>query len=163
MRILSIETSCDETAVSLVEAKGDFPHATYEILGNALFSQIDIHKEYGGVFPAVAKREHAKTLVPMLEKALGEAGELEASTDSPDLKDIETILEREPGLFEQLSSFAERYQRPDLDLIAVTAGPGLEPTLRVGVNFAKALVLLCDISVVVVNHLEGHVLVSVFD
>lgn len=163
MRILSIETSCDETAVSLVEAKGDFPHATYEILGNALFSQIDIHKEYGGVFPAVAKREHAKTLVPMLEKALGEAGELEASTDSPDLKDIETILEREPGLFEQLSSFAERYQRPDIDLIAVTAGPGLEPTLWVGVNFAKALALLWDIPVVGVNHMEGHVLVSVFD
>ena len=42
MHILSIETSCDETAVSLVRADGDFPHATYSILGNALFSQIDI-------------------------------------------------------------------------------------------------------------------------
>jgi N6-L-threonylcarbamoyladenine synthase len=69
MIILSIETSCDETAVSIVEATGDFPHATYRVLGNALFSQIDIHREYGGVFPAVAKREHARTLVPMLERA----------------------------------------------------------------------------------------------
>ena len=74
MRILSIETSCDETAVSIVEATGDFPDATYEIAGNALYSQIDIHKEYGGVFPALAKREHIRTILPMLQKALEEAG-----------------------------------------------------------------------------------------
>ncbi len=73
MIILSIETSCDETAVSIVQATGDFPNATYTVLGNALFSQIEMHREYGGVFPAVAKREHAKTLVPMLEQALKEA------------------------------------------------------------------------------------------
>jgi N6-L-threonylcarbamoyladenine synthase len=163
MKILSIETSCDETAVSLVEAIGDFPNAKYEILGNSLFSQIDIHKEYGGVFPAVAKREHAKTLVPMLEKALGEAGELEAATENPDFSNIEEILDREPGLFEQLSAFAQKYQRPDIDLISVTAGPGLEPTLWVGVNFAKALALLWNVPAVGVNHMEGHVLASVFD
>ncbi len=163
MRILSIETSCDETAVSLIEATGDFPNAEYHILGNALFSQIDIHREYGGVFPALAKREHAKTLVPMLEKALGEAGELEASTETVDLQNIESILEREPGLFDQLAAFAGKYQKPDIDLIAVTAGPGLEPTLWVGVNFAKALSILWDVPVVGVNHMEGHVLVSVFD
>ena len=57
MIILSIETSCDETAVSVIEAIGDFPNAKYDLLGNALFSQIDIHREYGGVFPALAKRE----------------------------------------------------------------------------------------------------------
>jgi tRNA A37 threonylcarbamoyltransferase TsaD len=50
MIILSIETSCDETAISIIEANGDFPYAKYEILGNALFSQIETHKEYGGVF-----------------------------------------------------------------------------------------------------------------
>jgi tRNA A37 threonylcarbamoyltransferase TsaD len=49
MRILSIETSCDETAISIVEVTGDFPTATYSLIGNALFSQIDIHKEFGGV------------------------------------------------------------------------------------------------------------------
>jgi N6-L-threonylcarbamoyladenine synthase len=163
MKILSIETSCDETAVSLIKAKGDFPHATYEILGNSLFSQIDIHKEYGGVFPAVAKREHAKTLVPMLEKALGEADELEEATEPPSLHTLKEILEREPGLFEQLSAFATKYQKPDIDLIAVTAGPGLEPTLWVGVNFAKALAILWDVPCLGVNHMEGHVLASVFD
>ena len=163
MKILSIETSCDETAISLVEAAGEFPNAKYEILGNALFSQIDIHREYGGVFPAVAKREHAKTLVPMLEKALMEAGELQGGGEAAAFETIRVILEREPGLFEQLSVFAEKYQKPNIDLIAVTAGPGLEPTLWVGVNFAKALALLWNVPVVGVNHMEGHVLASIFD
>lgn len=161
MKILSIETSCDETAISLIEAKGDFPHAKYEILGNALFSQIDIHKEYGGVFPAVAKREHAKTLVPMLEKALS-TGQIPPQSVVIDER-VKTVLEREPGLFEQLEVYAENHERPDIDLIAVTAGPGLEPALWVGVNFAKALALLWDVPVVGVNHMEGHILASVFD
>ena len=79
MIILSIETSCDETALTFLKAQGEFPDAHYEVLGDALWSQIDIHKEYGGVFPAVAKREHAATIVPMLEKALEES---EIETDS---------------------------------------------------------------------------------
>ncbi len=164
MKILSIETSCDETAVSLIEATGDFPTAEYKILGNALFSQIDIHREYGGVFPAVAKREHAKTLVPMLEKALAESGiEKQNSTvNSTILQDIKLVLEREEGLFAQLQNFAGEYERPDIDVIAVTSGPGLEPTLWVGINFAKALALLWNIPVVPVNHMEGHILASIF-
>lgn len=163
MKILSIETSCDETAVSVVEATGDFPNAVYEIRGNSLFSQIDIHKEYGGVFPAIAKREHAKTLVPMLEKALDEAGELKRGGEAVAPPELKAILERELGLFEQLREFANRYEKPDIDLIAVTAGPGLEPALWVGVNFAKALALLWDVPVVGINHMEGHVLASIFD
>ena len=167
MKILSIETSCDETAVSLIEVIGDFPNAEYKILGNALFSQIDIHREYGGVFPAVAKREHAKTLVPMLKKTLDE-GFSETSNKStnstiPSIEIVAELLEREIGLFDELKSYYETHNKPDIDLIAVTAGPGLEPTLWVGVNFAKALALLWNIPVVGVNHMEGHVLSSVFD
>ena len=121
MKILSIETSCDETAVSLVEAIGNFPNAKYKILGNALFSQIDIHREYGGVFPAVAKREHAKTLVPMLEKGLNEAGALvSGNSEITTLDIVKETLDREVGLFEQLYEFATKYQKPDIDLIAVT-------------------------------------------
>lgn len=163
MKILSIETSCDETAVSLIEATGDFPDAEYKVLGNALFSQIDIHREYGGVFPAVAKREHAKTLVPMLEKALKDAGELKDGQQDIDREVIQSVLEREEGLFEQLITFTAKYGKPNIDLIAVTAGPGLEPTLWVGVNFAKALALAWNLPVVGVNHMEGHVVASVFD
>jgi len=166
MIILSIETSCDETAVSLLKAEGDFPHATYELSGDALWSQIDIHKEYGGVFPAIAKREHARVIVPMLKKSLEEA---ELETDEADevstaiKEDIQQLLEREPGLSEQLLAYHQEHGRPEIDLIAVTSGPGLEPALWVGVNFAKALSLLWNIKVVSVNHMEGHILASVYD
>jgi N6-L-threonylcarbamoyladenine synthase len=166
MRILSIETSCDETAVSVVEATGSFPHARYKVLGNALFSQIDIHREYGGVFPSLAKREHAKTLVPMLEKALREANMLtpdERTLSSAETSDLMGILVREPGLGDALVSFLEQFSEPDIDLIAVTTGPGLEPALWVGINFARALGVSFNIPVVPVNHMEGHVLSSIFD
>ncbi len=165
MTILSIETSCDETAVSIVEAEGDFPRATYKILGNALFSQVDIHREYGGVFPAVAKREHAKTLVPMLVRALEEAELLEARahTLSPEESDtLQTILYREPGLGDTFIEFLQSYAMPKIDLIAVTSGPGLEPALWVGINFARALSFAWNVPVVPINHMEGHVLSSIF-
>lgn len=166
MKILSIETSCDETAVSLVEATGTFPHATYTILGNALFSQIDIHREYGGVFPSVAKREHARTLVPMLEKALSEAHALKERQNvltTAEQSALGEILSREPGLGDALISFFEQHAKPDIDLIAVTSGPGLEPALWVGINFARALGTHWNIPLIPVNHMEGHILSSVFD
>ena len=165
MRILSIETSCDETAVSIVEATGEFPHATYEILGNALWSQIDIHREYGGVFPMLAKREHVATIVPMLEKALTEADlETAPSTVDEHLEtEIRNLLTREPALADTLLAFHTEHGAPQIDLIAVTSGPGLEPALWVGVNFARALALLWNTPIVPVNHMEGHVLSSVFD
>lgn len=165
MNILSIETSCDETAVSVVHADGDFPYATYTVLGNALFSQVDIHKDYGGVFPALAKREHAKTLVPMLERALGEAG---LDTTAPQKIDdniraaLAKTFEREPGLADALAAYLDAHGKPDINLIAVTNGPGLEPALWVGINFARALSEYWNIPVVPVNHMEGHVLSSVF-
>jgi len=166
MRILSIETSCDETAISIVEATGDFPDATYEILGNALYSQIDVHKEYGGVFPALAKREHIKTVVPMLKKALEEAELLVNSTSDLGQELIEklyTLLMREEGLAEELITFFETHEIPKIDLIAVTSGPGLEPALWVGINFAKALSAILRSPVVPINHMEGHIMASIFD
>ncbi len=166
MLILSIETSCDETAISLVRATGDFPNAHYEILGNALFSQIDIHKEFGGVFPQVAKREHALKLVPMLTEALKEAELLQPATNpisSETLQNIPTLLEREAGLSDALLAFLAEYELPEIDLIAVTSGPGLAPALWVGVSFAKALAAVLKCPVSPVNHMEGHVLASVFD
>ena len=167
MLILSIETSCDETAISLVETTGEFPHATYEIQGNALWSQIDVHREYGGVFPMLAKREHVATIVPMLEKAIAEAG-LEPHDSTSTLTEqqeaeIYTLFSREPDLAETLLAFHRQHGAYAIDLIAVTSGPGLEPALWVGVNFAKALALLWNVPIVPVNHMEGHVFSSVFD
>lgn len=165
MIILSIETSCDETAVSIVRAEGDFPNAQYEVLGNALFSQVDLHREYGGVFPSLAKREHARTLVPMLEQALKEAAlPEEGHRVAPETRAVITeTLAREPGLADALASFFNAHGRPPIDRIAVTAGPGLEPALWVGINFAKALALAWEVPLIPVDHMEGHVFVSVFD
>lgn len=167
MIILSIETSCDETAISILEAKGEFPHATYDILGNALWSQVDVHREYGGVFPMLAKREHVAIIVPMLEKAILES-ELEAREHSNEIgehleEEIRTLLYREQGLIDALFAFHNKYGTYAIDLIAVTSGPGLEPALWVGVNFARALSLLWNVPIVPINHMEGHVLASVFD
>lgn len=167
MLILSIETSCDETALSLIEATGEFPQATYEIHADALWSQIDVHKEYGGVFPAVAKREHATIITTLLQRVFTESGKLEPE-ETPTLTSqttaqIHTLLEREPGLADQLLDFHKEYGAQSIDLIAVTNGPGLEPALWVGVNFARALAILWDVVVVGVNHMEGHILASIYD
>ena len=163
MRILAIETSCDETAIAILECKGDKNHAEFTVLGNALLSQIDIHQEYGGVFPALAKREHAKNLVPILESALEEAELLHEDTQAiPEetRAKISEILSREPGLAEQFFEFVTECEPPEIDAIAVTAGPGLEPALWVGINFAKALALLWEKSLVAVNHMEGHIIAA---
>jgi N6-L-threonylcarbamoyladenine synthase len=93
MRILAIETSCDETAVALLECIGALPVPTFKVLGNSLFSQAHLHAEYGGVYPNLAKREHEKNLPLLLEKTLKEAGE---NIDTPTIDCI--AVTRGPGL-----------------------------------------------------------------
>ena len=66
MKILGIETSCDETAAAVVEDG-------IRILSNVVVSQIDIFKEYGGVIPEVAARSHLEVVLPVIDKALSDA------------------------------------------------------------------------------------------
>ena len=158
MRILAIETSCDETGVSIIEASGDFgADFKFEILGNALNSQASIHTPYGGVFPNLAKREHEKNLVPLLTQALTEAQLL---VDGSAPVELAVILERETELRGQLDAFLKKYAKPAIDAIAITHGPGLEPALWVGVNFAKALAAAWNLPLVPVNHMEGHIILA---
>ncbi len=163
MIILGIETSCDETAIAILECEGDEQNTQFRVLGNALLSQIEIHKEYGGVFPALAKREHAKNLVPILEAALEEAEllheDVQVISEETRAK-ISEILAREPGLSETFLEFVSECEPPEIDAIAVTAGPGLEPALWVGINFAKALALIWNKPLVAVNHMEGHLITA---
>ncbi|MBL7045509.1 MAG: tRNA (adenosine(37)-N6)-threonylcarbamoyltransferase complex transferase subunit TsaD [Parcubacteria group bacterium] len=160
MKILAIETSCDETAVSLVETDG----ANFSVLGDSLFSQVEMHKEYGGVYPSVAKREHSKNLTPLLLNTLKESGLYVASEGSEISKEqfekIKELLFREPELFVHFVTLLSRLKKPDIDAIAVTSGPGLEPALWVGINFAKALSLVWDLPLVPINHMEGHIIAS---
>jgi len=67
MRILGIETSCDETAAAVVEDGA-------RLLSNVIHSQIDIHTQYGGVVPEVAARSHIEVINPVIQRALDQAG-----------------------------------------------------------------------------------------
>ena len=116
MIVLSVESSCDETSVSILKDGKD-------ILSNVVLSQIDIHKQFGGVVPEIASREHIKGITMVFEEALHEA--------NIEIKDI--------------------------DLVAVTKGPGLIGSLLVGINAAKAFAFANDIPIVGVHHIAGHI------
>ncbi len=120
MNILAIETSCDETALSIVECLGGLKHPQFKVLKNLINSQIEIHRPWGGVVPSLAKREHIANL-PILLKELG------------------------------LSKAAK-----EIDAIAVTVGPGLEPALWAGVVFAQELSKRLKKPLLGANHMEGH-------
>ncbi len=133
MRILSIETSCDDTAVALVDCKGTLrppprrgrraqgSKLRFEVLKNIVSSQIKIHRPFGGVVPSLAKREHIKNL-PKILKTLNSKSHI-------------------------LNS---------IDVVAVTVGPGLEPALWQGIEFAKNLAKKIKKPLIGVNHMEGH-------
>lgn len=119
MRILGIETSCDETSIAVLEARS----GKIKVFSNIVSSQIKIHAPFGGVVPSLAAREHEKNLSPVFEKALKKA----------------------------------KADMAQINLIAVTTGPGLEIALWKGVNFAKNLAGLWEKPIIGVNHLEAHI------
>lgn len=155
MRILAIETSCDDTAIALIET-ADEMIPSFRVLFNVISSQTETHREWGGVYPSLARREHQKNLPLLLEQILVEKKDNEVK------KEIEKILERENLMLPSVVALLEQYKRPDIDLIALTVGPGLAPSLWTGVNFAKALSCQWEIPIVPVNHIEAHLLVSLF-
>jgi len=179
MLILGIETSCDDTCISIIRASGR-KKLFFDILSNIVSSQVRIHQKWGGVYPMMAKREHQKNLVPVLQKALKKAGMLKnpksripnpspaqilpkaklvAGRQIPNSKFqiLKEILSREEYLCKKLELFLKKYQEPKIDLISVTVGPGLEPCLWTGVNLAKALSYYWDIPIIPVNHVEAHI------
>ncbi len=168
MIILSIETSCDETALSLIEATGGVDSPSFRILGNALYSQISSHAEFGGVMPSLAKREHAKNIAPLFASVFRQALETEiALGNTPDIyvpsisvekeQEIKEVLKREDNLGTDFLEVLQKIECITFDCIAVTEGPGLEPALWVGISFAKAVSIAFDKPLVPVNHMEGHI------
>ena len=115
MLICAIETSCDETGIAIIEASGGLKNPEFKILNNLVASQIKIHRPFGGVVPNLAKREHIKNL-PIL------------------FKKIESSASSKPGSVPKGSII------DSADIITVTVGPGLEPALWTGINFAKTLI-----------------------
>lgn len=116
MKILAIETSCDDTCAAVLEDD--------KVLSNIVSSQVMFHKKFGGVMPSVARDKHKEFIDPTVEKAL---------------KQAKVTLE-------------------DIDVLAVTYGPGLAIALEVGVAKIKELFKKTNKPVIGVNHLEGHAL-----
>ena len=71
MRVLGIESSCDETGVALVDVQ---PQGVPVLLGHALHSQIDMHQAYGGVVPELASRDHIRRVLPLTDHVMQQAG-----------------------------------------------------------------------------------------
>jgi N6-L-threonylcarbamoyladenine synthase len=119
VNILAIETSCDETAVSLVRAEKN----NFEIVDDIVSSQIKVHAPFGGVVPNLAAREHLKNLPLLLKK-----------------------------IFKK-----HKISSKNIDMIAVTQGPGLIPALLIGTNSAKALAYVWKKPLIGVHHIAGHI------
>lgn len=124
MRILGIETSCDESAVAYL----DVHKGKVRVLEHLVASQM-IHEKYGGVVPEVAAREHSGTLPLLLggiaKKVIGN-------------KDGKALGKK-------------------VDVVAVTQGPGLVTSVRVGLDTARTLAASWKKDLIGVNHLEGHI------
>lgn len=115
MKILAIDTSCDETSVAVCD--NDI------VLSNIVFSQVDLHAKWRGVVPIIAKRAHQERIDPVSELALKRA----------------------------------KIKIKDIDVFAVTIGPGLAIALEVGVKKAKELSTQYEKPLVLVDHMEGHI------
>ncbi|MFA6529056.1 MAG: tRNA (adenosine(37)-N6)-threonylcarbamoyltransferase complex transferase subunit TsaD [Candidatus Gracilibacteria bacterium] len=139
MKILSFETSCDETAVAVIEnGTNEFAYANdsnnmgrsgLRVLHSAIFSQIDIHKEIGGVVPEVAAREHIIKIIPVLDEALTKSG----------------------------------VSLQEIDAIAVSNKPGLISSLLTGTVTASTLALALGKPIIPVNHIHGHIYANWLD
>jgi N6-L-threonylcarbamoyladenine synthase len=153
MLILGIETSCDETAAAVLEADGK----SVKILSNVVASQIKIHRKYGGVVPEIAARKHAEVIFDVIEEALDDAN---AAHGLPLLQrgnkgDLQNQSKKYP-----LTPLYKRGEKKlaSIDLVAVTYGPGLVTSLRVGVLAAQTLAALAKKPLIGVNHIEAHLL-----
>lgn len=131
MRVLGIETTCDETAAAIVslaeDRTGPLAGATRGVVdANEILSQIAQHAAYGGVVPEIAARAHVEVIDRLVARALAKAGIALAEVDG----------------------------------IAAAAGPGLIGGVIVGLTSAKALALVSGKPFIAVNHLEAHALTA---
>jgi N6-L-threonylcarbamoyladenine synthase len=103
------------------------------VLSNVVASQVKFHEEYGGTVPHIAKRKHNEWIDQTIDEALRQARPKLPLATHGDIRDA-------------------------IDVIAVTYGPGLAPSLEVGIAKAKDLALAWNKPLVAVNHMEGHLL-----
>lgn len=132
MKILAIDTSCDETSVAITDGR--------KVLSNVIYSQALLHKKWGGVVPSIAKRAHEERIDFVISEALkkyqrGRTSEVE----------------------ERNGKTSEVNKMKGIGYIAITQGPGLAVALEVGIKKAKELSKKYQKKIIAVNHLEGHI------
>lgn len=130
MKVLAIETSCDETAAAVVDA------STRDVLGQAVYSQYKEHAPYGGVVPELASRAHLERLPALVTEALNQASVAEGYGP----------LTLSPSYLLTLNA------------VAATTGPGLTTALAIGSTFAKTMAVALGKPFVATNHIEAHAL-----
>ncbi len=164
MIILGIETSCDDTGLALIETRILDGVFECRVISSLVHSQADLHSPYGGVFPTLAKREHEKNLVPLLEKIIDTLRAMPSSVVAGYDAHITEFRALYSGqnrdLVESVCGAPFLAHKPHIDAIAVTQGPGLEPALWTGITFAEMVSKLWDIPLIPINHMEGHIVGS---
>jgi N6-L-threonylcarbamoyladenine synthase len=159
VKILAIETSCDETAASVVDCQGELSHLKAEVISHVVHSQAALHAEYGGVFPSLAKREHAKNMAAVVADAVKPVASEGAPVEVDEGVEayFRETLSREGNLADSLLDLVRQTPKPAIDLVSVTQGPGLEPALWVGISAAKCLARAWGVPVVGADHMLGHI------
>lgn len=138
MVVLGIETSCDETAASVV-VDGR------RLLSNVVASSMDLHAQYGGVVPEIAARSHIESIMPVVMQALDDAFPDLANTADSNYTSKSTAYANHK---------ARQWDR--IDAITVTYGAGLGGSLLVGVLTARTLAIVYNKPLYAINHVEGH-------
>ena len=175
MRVLGIETSCDENSVAVVEDGR-------KLLSNVIFSQVDLHKIYGGVVPEVAARSHIEVMTPTIDAALEQAfphvrssGAIERKEEmsrgakrtkvrraSNGISDT-AITASTGGVSGSADKQASAARWAEIDAIAVSYGPGLGGSLLIGTLAARTLALIKNKPLYGVHHALGHIYANFID
>ncbi len=135
MKVLSIESSCDETSASVVKIQDN----VITVLSHITATSLDLHSKTGGIIPENAAREQVKYIMPVIIRALIESKNETIKTDD-----------------KENYTFAQKILKQEIDSIAVTYGPGLIGSLLVGVETAKTLSFTLNKPLIPVNHLLAH-------
>jgi len=149
MKILAIETSCDETSVAVVE-DGQHLHSL------VVNSQIDLHRAFGGVVPEIAARSHIEVMLPVVTQALEEAFGAQRQSQESRVKSEEKKLPSQNHTSYLIPRASTSDYWDQIDAIAVTQGPGLLGALLIGVLTARTLAWSLNKPLYPVHHIMGH-------
>jgi N6-L-threonylcarbamoyladenine synthase len=130
MKILGIESSCDETAAAVIE---NTPNGAIRLLSNITATSAGLHARTGGIIPEEAARKQIESIIPVINLALRDA----FPNHKPSTVNSELLT--------------------NIDAIALTVGPGLIGSLLIGVETAKTLSMVTGKPIIPVNHLVGHI------